>query len=495
MKSIFTIGILLFLLSGCNKQPREGRITLPVNSQESMIIDHPAAIVLKDSNANKHSSWAEVQKKAQKILSPLQIPMIPSRKGNLEFVKNNGDVVRLNINAIASHYQLILFNAVNDPMPCNFSDLKSAARYYFNKNQPVTGIPHQNIPVSDLRFSPDSTTKPFVDNGFSLQERKPKKIILYQRGDDILKWKPRAAPGIEYVISKVDQLKVLEVSFENDLITFANTDRYFTNGITLKLQAPWISSMRVSSLMIPYQHAAVSKSSLILVQNMYTPTDTRYAPALKDDRPYASYLYLGYRRTSTDKSRKLEFSTELDLGFTGPYSPGSYFQTLVHKTFPTNDKPLGWETQIKSDPIINYSVGIDKIILEKDHLVLSAGMEAKLGTLYTQTGAVFKMLAGRNISPFNATAKNKDRWQYFWYLKTNGSIVGYDATMQGGLFNKDNIFVLNSSEVSRFVATAETGLHLSYKDTGIELAQHFLSPEYKGGMFHKWGRISLLFKL
>ena len=80
-------------------------------------------------------------------------------------------------------------------------------------------------------------------------------------------------------------------------------------------------------------------------------------------------------------------------------------------------------------------------------------------------------------------------------LKTDFNAVVYNALLQGGILNHDNIFTLRSNEVSRLVGRAQVGLHFTYKSTGIELAQHFLSPEYKGGLWHKWGRISLLFKL
>jgi hypothetical protein len=63
------------------------------------------------------------------------------------------------------------------------------------------------------------------------------------------------------------------------------------------------------------------------------------------------------------------------------------------------------------------------------------------------------------------------------------------------MFNHNNIFTLKGNEIQRVVGGAEAGIHFSYKGTGIEVAQHYLSPEYKGGFWHKWGRLSLLFKL
>ena len=62
----------------------------------------------------------------------------------------------------------------------------------------------------------------------------------------------------------------------------------------------------------------------------------------------------------------------MDAGYIGPYSPGSYMQTLVHRAFPTNDEPLGWETQINTDIILNYSIEAQKALMNNPNLSLIA---------------------------------------------------------------------------------------------------------------------------
>ena len=73
--------------------------------------------------------------------------------------------------------------------------------------------------------------------------------------------------------------------------------------------------------------------------------------------------------------------------------------------------------------------------------------------------------------------------------------MAYNALLEGGMFNHNNVFTLKGNEIERMVGSAEAGIHVRYKGAGIELAQHYLSPEYKGGLWHKWGRISVSFKL
>ncbi len=497
LKQLLFIGILLLFLGGCDSKQPASKLLFQKNESESQVIDQPAAIFLGQNIDEKGIISGKEKNAIEKILTPFRIPVITSEDKKLEFIKQNGDIISLDIKTLPAKYDLILFNAVKDPFPCNYKDLSSAASLYFSENSQFQPSIRNFPPVGfHAVLSPDSSKVSEVRINKPIPSEKPKKVVIYRADNDSSSLKTRTFPGITFIENRYDSRTLLEVTFENDIITFLNTDRYFTNGVTISLQAPWIRNLRLSSLMIPYRNSAYSASSLKLVQNMYTPTDTRIAPALHNDRPYASYLYLGYSRTISDPSRLLRITSELDLGFTGPYSPGSYMQTLVHKTFPTNDKPLGWETQIRTDAIVNYNINVEKTLVNKDHFQLSGSVSAKAGSLYTQASTGIRIAAGQQISPYSpSVGKKQGNWQYSWYFETKGSFVGYDATLQGGIFNKENIFTLAPGDISRWVATVETGLQLRYKDSGLELAQHFLSPEYKGGMIHKWGRISLFFKL
>jgi hypothetical protein len=306
----------------------------------------------------------------------------------------------------------------------------------------------------------------------------------------------RKIPGIEWVEQSVDARTILKIHFENDLITYANTDRYFTNGIRFDLQAAWLAGSPIQKLMIPYRHKSFVIYNLSMVQNMYTPTDTRVAPHLSNDRPYSSVLYFGIRKTVADLQHNLLLSFELNLGYIGPYSLGSSLQSIVHKTFPTNDKPLGWETQINSDIILNYSVQAQQALVKKENLTLLAGLNAEAGTLYTNAGAGLQLQAGK-AEPIFGLMENEE-WpelEYYFFAKTDFSFVVYNALLQGGMFNHDNVFSLKQNEIQHVVGNAEAGIHFRLKGIGMEIAQHFISPEYKGGLWHKWGRISLIFKL
>jgi hypothetical protein len=207
-------------------------------------------------------------------------------------------------------------------------------------------------------------------------------------------------------------------------------------------------------------------------------------------------LYLGFRKNSRDALNGIKLSSELIMGYLGPYSPGSYLQTLVHETFPTNDKPRGWETQIKTAPILNYNLDLEKSLISSNHVLINSSASVMAGSLYDRAGIGLQLRAGRVGTYFGnqSTTAGKD-WQYFFFADTRVNFIIYDATLQGGFLSKDEIFRLSPQEISRIAGSGSAGIQVCYRGTGLELAQHYLSPEYKGGLWHKWGRISLLIPL
>ena len=494
MRTIYAIAIALLILTSCQKAQVKGPVAAVKTSP--LVIDYPAGVMI----AGK-SKVTSVEKKdvtfAEKILAPHRIPVLDANTSQMVFVKSNGDRVTISMEEMAGKYDIILFNAVNNPVPLRIADLQNAMDQIFNFNKGVKQSAIQNkFSEEDTSAVSDTIRNTFLRSLFTGMSNRDKRIIVTNADTLTQKFVAKIIPGIQWVEQRIDTRTILKINFENDLITYANTDRYFTNGITIDLQAAWLSRAPLQKLMIPFRHNAFVSYNLSMVQDMYTPTDTRIAPKLSNDRPYASYLYFGFRKTVSSPTRKLKITTELDAGYIGPYSPGSYMQTLVHKTFPTNDLPMGWETQINTDIILNYSYKVQKALVHKEKITLLAGMDAKAGTLYTNAGAGIELKAGKAEPVFGLSSGEK--WpssEYYFFVKTNFNFVAYNALLQGGLFNHNNIFTLKSSEISHVVGNAEAGFHFRYKGTGIELAQHYLSPEYKGGLWHKWGRLSVSFRL
>jgi hypothetical protein len=494
MREFYFILVSFLCFTACQqlqKAPDVAKDTKP------LVIDYPAGVIISQNKNDVKPDKSSITQ-ARKILSDRMIPVIDSVSGEMVFIKLNGDKISVNMNDLSGKYDIVLFDAVRNPVPLRIADLPNAVNRIFNPGRTKT-FPSPAIQSSvTYDSSPETDTLPALKRSsriYSLENRS-KKIVVTTPDTSNGIFENRDFPGIEWIQQRVDTRSILKINFENDLITYANTDRYFTNGITFDLQAAWLSRSPFQKMMIPYRHIAFVTYNLSMVQDMYTPTDTRVAPKLHNDRPYASYLYFGFRKITADPVRKLKLTSQFDIGYLGPYSPGSYLQTLVHKTFPTNDVPQGWETQIKTDIILNYTIKLQKALVNHRNITLLAGTDVKAGTLYNNIGAGLELQAGKAEPVFGLAAKEQwPKLECYFFAKTNVTFVAYNALLQGGLFNHDNVFTLKANEIQRVVGNAEAGFHVRYKGIGIELAQHYLTPEYKGGLWHKWGRISLLFKV
>jgi hypothetical protein len=493
----FTPIIFLLVLAACSS-PTGKNPSVGVDERRK-VIDHPAIVVY---SANKPESvrGTETVKKAVKFSTDHNIPLVTATVGNLEFVKLNGSRIIMDMNSLPVKDNIILFNSVSDPIICSAENLNKVAGNLFHEQTPVPDHAKQFILSKKQKNQAGENTsfgiitdKPTVS---SLQGMKMRRLVISIPDTTSYEIKFRDIPGVVWIENRVDTRSSLKLTFENDLITWNNTDRYYTNGITAELKASWISGTVASRLMLPYRHPSASNTALFLVQNMYTSADTRIPPTLENDRPFASYIYLGIRKLNIDYTRGIRLSSSLFAGIIGPYSPGSFLQTLVHKTFPTNDIPQGWDTQINSDVILNYNVSLEKRLAGSKLWNISALADIQGGTLYNSLGSGIRAQFGLSEPRFGFPGKEtRQKWQVYVYSQGVAKFIAYDATLQGGMINRNNTYTLKGSQLKSVIGQAEIGFHIDYNGFGIEAAQHFLTPEFKEGMSHRWGQLSLLFPL
>ena len=144
MKKAYLLLSVLIVLAACIRQ-QGSRETVPSESAASQLVDKPAVVFFpgKSLSGNKASNKRKLS--AEKILGSFNIPLIESESSTLEFLKSNGERIKLDVIRLGNRYDLILFNAVNDPMPCRLRDLK--------KQQPPVLFPEQSWFMQDIRFN------------------------------------------------------------------------------------------------------------------------------------------------------------------------------------------------------------------------------------------------------------------------------------------------------------------------------------------------------
>lgn len=304
-----------------------------------------------------------------------------------------------------------------------------------------------------------------------------------------------------YLNSYISAERTLSIFLDNDL--FNNTDRYYTNGVKIKFQSPAFALWRINKILPVSEKDVMEYNSLEIQHAMYTPYTTKIPPLLKDDRPYSSTLLVRFVRIAENPLKGIVQKASFDIGVIGQAALGSVLQEGVHASLPTNDEPLGWETQIGNDIILNYNYELVQRLLSAGKFHAYSLSSISAGTHITNISTGFGFKIGTDNEFLDALPESLTTSEYLtgkkfnitWKANCLTSVVGYNATLSGGLLNKSNIYVLEPHEIERLIFTAETVITISYGKYGINLAQYFITNEFKKGKKHTWGQLGINFEL
>ncbi len=161
-----------------------------------------------------------------------------------------------------------------------------------------------------------------------------------------------------------------------------------------------------------------------------------------------------------------------------------------------NIQPLGWEYQVKTDYIINYRAKLEYGLINTPHLELMGNVVARLGTLYTDGTLGLQSRIGFFNPYFNNLGLEKNatnrKFKLYGVFKVNTTFVGYNATLQGGLFNKESVLKISDHNINRVVIDGLAGVVIAYKRFSLEYSKMVITPEFKGGLSHGWGKCAIL---
>ncbi len=136
-------------------------------------------------------------------------------------------------------------------------------------------------------------------------------------------------------------------------------------------------------------------------QNMMTPEDIEAKIPLEGDLPYAGTLT--YTLNWQSFNRRAARNFQVSAGVLGQESLAEEFQKLVHDDLGMGREPRGWDTQRKTEPIVNISY---QHFWRLAHLgeynngwagQISLGPSAHLGNLFTAVELGFGLRFGWNI--------------------------------------------------------------------------------------------------
>ena len=292
---------------------------------------------------------------------------------------------------------------------------------------------------------------------------------------------------------------VFSIQFENDFFG-GGTDKHFTHGTRIEYitrpikwitdganKLPWFSSERKIN---DHKNALKGRASLSIGQNIYTPEDTFTSQLVRDERPYAGWLYLGFGLMANQGTKRYD-KVQLEVGVVGSGSLAEDVQTFWHSMFGLH-VPEGWDNQLENEPgIVLYyeqarrfekrDVACD---LEFDLIPHFGGT---LGNVFTYATAGFIIRLGPDLKedfgpprirpslPGTGYFRQKKGLNYYFFMGMEGRAIIRNIFLDGNTFSDSH-----SVDKNPFVGDLQAGLAIQLDRFQLSYTQIFRTKEFKG---------------
>lgn len=304
---------------------------------------------------------------------------------------------------------------------------------------------------------------------------------------------------------------------ENDL--FNGTDSDYTSGVKFSwvsanlqdyLKDPclphWVRQLNQLSESL-HPRGDTSRNMVVTAgQAMFTPRDRNRTDLIRNERPYAGWLYLGLGYNARDEQRM--DSVEVNMGIVGPAALAKQSQDFIHD-LRGKSRFHGWDNQLKNEPGIQIvaerkrrvaentggtSLRFDAIShygasLGNVKTYLNAGMELRIGNRIPDdfgtspirpTGDSNAPLGGGSVRHFSAGGMHA-------FISADASIVARDIFLDGNTF-------VDSHHVAKkyLVGDVAGGVAWQWRGGKITYAHYIRSKEFIGqDATHGYGSITL----
>jgi lipid A 3-O-deacylase len=291
--------------------------------------------------------------------------------------------------------------------------------------------------------------------------------------------------------------RLVAYTFANDAVF--RTDYYFTQGMSLMVVLPALSRLPTRRVLPKPQAGTVGHYGVRVLYDGFTPLRIQDSAIRYGDRPYASYLYANFFHAQTNPQRRWRRTTALQLGVMGPAAGAKGFQTKVHEWLAA-PRPLGWDYQVRNDVVLGYEISGERQLLALGRAVEVIGTAgATLSTLRSYGSGGLLLRLGCFTPYFDsllgvvsaANRQGRPRFQLYTELRAEAQAVGYDATMQGGLFNHSSPYTLAGSAIRRGVLRGAGALVLARGSCSVRTVAGWVSPEFEGARPHAWGQLDV----
>lgn len=299
------------------------------------------------------------------------------------------------------------------------------------------------------------------------------------------------AQKIDHLVSfrDIDSEHYFRFHYDNDY--FAASDKNYTQGYSFEIVSPFFTKNPINTILIKPKSFEL-KHGLAIEHIGYTPHRYDLPEIQINDRPFAAAIMLKTFVVGQNNENQIRLHSSFNIGIIGPGAFGEEMQAGIHKA--TGNKTLlGWRHQIKNDVVANYTIGIEKQILNIDNVFsVQAQSNLNVGTLFTNVSAGTNIILGRFNNSFSSE-DIKRHFQIYVYTQPVVSLVGYDVTLQGGLINRASPYTISAQDIERFTAQFNFGLIVRTKTLYFEYTRSSITKEFTTGTLAKWGGIRIGF--
>jgi len=296
-------------------------------------------------------------------------------------------------------------------------------------------------------------------------------------------------------VSDIQQGPYWSIQLENDFLG-SRDDRFYSHGMEVSYLRPSTPDDRLPELaqhMPFFKIGDVHAVQYTLGQNIFTPEDTETATLVKDDRPYAGWLYASVEllaRIVEEPSYRVVNMFGITVGIVGPSSHADDMQKGIHDVIHT-DQPQGWDNQLKDEPgvVLTYvrSWQYFHNIPDSMEFDFTPHVVGTLGNIYTYGGGGIMFRWGRglrndfappNIRPgFPGIPYFKPTTTPNWYL-----FAGFEAqAIARNIFLDGNSFKESHSvDKKPLVADFQFGFAFHIDSLRIALSNVLRSREFEG---------------
>ena len=269
-----------------------------------------------------------------------------------------------------------------------------------------------------------------------------------------------------------DERGFLSVILENDSYALSGRDEHYTNGNMAIYAFPrgdrpewleWLGRAAPAAADVEYAVGAG--------QNIYTPEHWARQGPVRDDRPFAGWLY--GEVAATARAGGVEDLFAVSVGVVGPAALGEATQRLIH-TVTGDRQPKGWRHQLDNEPALALRFRRSRFTPLADggggalDLVSRHGLtvgnvvsEAGFGATLRFGSALFGRDAPRRLQPgISGDAARFDarpgRFDWFVFGGVSGRAVFRNLFLDGNTFGKRlpidrKVFVLDRDAGVSFV--------------------------------------------